>query len=389
MQVSKSIDQHIAVFGESGSGKTVLISSFYGPTQERGFKQENLYSVSATNAGQHAKLHKNYLGMRDSGRVPTQTRYNSHAYTFKVTPESSPGGQTTTSVDHLKFVWHDYPGEWFESDVSNEEEAQRRIDTFRALMVSDVALLLVDAQRLIDNAGEEERYLKSLFGNFRHGLDNLRDDILTDGKRLVEFPRIWVIALSKADLLPDLDVWQFRDLVTEKAGDEIAALEDTIKGMVEGGEALSVGRDFAHFSSAKFELESIDVKERIGLDLILPMAMMLPFERHAKWAADKAILKLPNAVIENLEQAASAVMVGILLLKKVKLPGPIGALVGLAIAALSKDGLEKLLGMAKSALEESKAEALRKKQYFAAVLVEFRLALVRGEEQRTLLKLES
>ena len=27
-------EQNIAVFGEAGSGKTVLVSSFYGPTQE-------------------------------------------------------------------------------------------------------------------------------------------------------------------------------------------------------------------------------------------------------------------------------------------------------------------------------------------------------------------
>ncbi len=35
MQEKKSaLEQHIAVFGESGSGKTVLVSSFYGAAQD-------------------------------------------------------------------------------------------------------------------------------------------------------------------------------------------------------------------------------------------------------------------------------------------------------------------------------------------------------------------
>jgi hypothetical protein len=54
--------------------------------------------------------------------------------------------------------------------VSGQEEAHRRIDTFKALLGSDVALLLVDGQRLLDNAGEEERYLRSVLGSFRTGL---------------------------------------------------------------------------------------------------------------------------------------------------------------------------------------------------------------------------
>jgi len=40
----------------------------------------------------------------------------------------------------------------------------------------------VDGQRLLDNAGEEERYLKSLMTNFRNGLQALTRDLLVDGK---------------------------------------------------------------------------------------------------------------------------------------------------------------------------------------------------------------
>lgn len=34
MKLNRVLEQHVAVFGESGSGKTVLVSSFHGATQE-------------------------------------------------------------------------------------------------------------------------------------------------------------------------------------------------------------------------------------------------------------------------------------------------------------------------------------------------------------------
>lgn len=138
------------------------------------------------------------------------------------------------------------------------------------MLGSDIAFLLIDSQRLQDNADEEERYLKSVFLNFGNGLLSLKDDLLFDGKKLGRFPRIWVIALSKADLLPDMDVVKFRDLVIGKAGRELAELGNVLKEFVEDQEALSLGEDFVLLSSAKFELGKIEVEKRIGIDLILP-----------------------------------------------------------------------------------------------------------------------
>lgn len=187
-------------------------------------------------------------------------------------------------VDYLRLVWHDYPGEWFEQDVSGPEEAQRRVDTFRSLLGSDVALLLVDGQLLLDNSGEEERYLKSLLTNFRNGLLSLKDDLLPDGKPLVKFPRIWIMALSKSDLLPNLNVSEFRDLLIEKVSGDIEELRKVLAELVEVSDALSVGEDFVLLSSAKFDADKIEVTERVGLELILPLAAMLLLERHLQWA---------------------------------------------------------------------------------------------------------
>ena len=70
MRLKRVLEQHIAVFGESGSGKTVLVSSFYGAMQEPQFLKSSLFDVTADDTGQGHRLHANYLGMRDSARPP-------------------------------------------------------------------------------------------------------------------------------------------------------------------------------------------------------------------------------------------------------------------------------------------------------------------------------
>ena len=380
MNVNKSLEQHIAVFGESGSGKTVLLSSFYGPTQEPAFPKDNLYEVLAENHSQRIRLHKNYLQMREKAQAPATNKFESHSYAFKITPKHDV--QQKTPVDNLRLVWHDSPGEWFEQDPTSAVEAQRRVDTFRTLLTSDVAFLLVDAQRLLDNAGEEERYLKSLFTNFSATLKQLGDEILNGEEKLVEFPRIWVVAMSKADLRPDLDVYGFKELVTLSAGEELIRLRDTIAELVDGAEALSLD-DYMLLSSAKFAPEKIDLSEPIGVDLVLPLAAMLPFERHARWVEEKVMNKLPNRVAVELLKGAD-VLVALLYGKRIPIPGPFGAALAIITAVFTKEVVSGLLDMAKTTLEESRKQALEKHQYFRAVLTGFRIALADAEEKRIL-----
>lgn len=195
----------------------MLASSFYGPTQEKSFSN-GFWDLVADDTGQGNRLYQNYVGMRDHATAPAPTRFAGTIYSFSVKIKS--GGNAKAKkrpFDTLRLAWHDYPGEWFEESPSSEEEANRRVDTFRSLLRSDVVLLLVDGQRLLDYRGEEERYLKSLLTNFRQGLLQLREDLLADEGRLADFPRIWIIALSKADLFPEWDVYSFRDLVIWKA----------------------------------------------------------------------------------------------------------------------------------------------------------------------------
>lgn len=389
MPATKVLEQHIAVFGESGSGKTVMLSSFYGSEQEPQNIKQGTFNLVAENPSQGTHLHQNYLGMKNSAVVPEPNRFSATSYRFLLRlrgdAESKP--LKAKPFDALRLVWHDYPGEWFEQDVSGPEEARRRVETFRALLSSNVALLLVDGQKLLDNVGEEERYLKSMLGNFRNSLLLLRDDLVGDGQRLVSFPRIWVIGLSKADLLPQMDVHRFKELLIEKVGGELVELRSVLGGLIDSEAALSVGEDFVRISSAKFTPDSIEVAQRIGLDLILPMASVLPFERHLRWAqAEKVSKKVAIELIGGAEVLAAAVgkasgLVAFLLGKKNKVVG--GA--GLALSKLAPH-LEDLAKSAGAKLEASNAAAATKQENLAATLTEFRNALDEGEEKAVLVR---
>lgn len=304
-------EQHIAVFGESGSGKTVLLSSFFGPSQE-GPHSNGLWDLIADDTSQGNRLYKNYLGMRDRAATPMPTRFSSESFRFTVKPrKSAEPAASRLPFDALRLVWHDYPGEWFEESPSTEEESARRLEAFRTLLTSDVALLLVDGQKVSNQRDEEERYLKSLLTNYRQGLLRLRDDLLADGGPKAEFPRIWLFALTKADLLPDWDAYTFRDLMVRGAAEHMDALRSTIAELVETPEALSVGEDYMLLSSAKFELSradakpaAIDVTKRVGVDLILPIASILPLERRVQWHEQ---LELPRRVAETFADNADAI----------------------------------------------------------------------------------
>lgn len=380
MGAGTQLEQHIAVFGESGSGKTVLVSSFYGAMQEPEFLRTSLFDVIADDPGQGHRLHGNYLGMRDSARRPEPTRFSATTYAFSVRLKNAMAA-SKSPFEAVRLIWHDYPGEWFEADVSGPEEAQRRLSTFRALLGSDVALLLVDGQRMLDHAGEEERYLKSLLSSFRTGLLRLKGELLDEGAPLVRFPRIWVLALSKADLLPDVDVFAFRDLVIGKAADDVAELRRVIASMVESPEALSLGEDSVLFSSARFEPNRIEVATRIGLDLVLPMAAMLPFERHVRWAEQRQIrAKVAQALLQNASPVAVA------LLGKAKFAGPKGLLVGLLGARALQTSFKVAADLGGDQLQKLHDAALARQDDAAAVLAGLRLGLERGERDRVLLR---
>ncbi|MGW3548893.1 TRAFAC clade GTPase domain-containing protein [Janibacter hoylei] len=382
--------QNIAVFGESGSGKTVLVSSFYGRTQEATF-QNDTWDLVADKTGQGNRLLQNYLGMRNSGAPPMTDHFSNTTYDFLVKLKTGNGSETKTRpFDQLRLSWHDYPGEWFEDDPSSEEEGRRRIDTFRTLLSSDVALLLIDGQKLLDHQGQEERYLKSVLGNFRQNLTRLKDGLLEGGRPLVEFPRIWIISLSKADLFPDWSVNTFRELVVLKATDDVERLRSTIADLIVEPEALSIGEDFLLLSSAKFEIAAddnesmaIDVSRRVGLDLVLPIASILPLERRVLW---EERMKLPRQVLDSLADGADVIAQalagqGTTLLQS--LQGTRFDRWGTA-AARALPVITETIQMAGPKLKEMNEDARSHQRHLQSMLTQFKLDLEQGVEEQVL-----
>lgn len=380
MKIGKKLEQQIAVFGESGSGKTVLLSSFYGATQEPTFTEKNLFHVVADDHGKGQTLHRLYLAMRNSTKVPSLNRFkgDSHEFTIHLKTLAQAKKAKAGKVEGLHLVWHDYPGEWFESSPDGAKEQQRRLSMFRALLGSDVSLLLVDAQRLIDNEGQEERYLKLLFTNFRNSLLGLKSGLLPDGKPLTAFPRIWIIALSKADLLPETDVYGFRDLVIEKAGGEIGQLRDVLRSLVVEKEALDIGQDFLLLSSAKFEPGKIVMTQRKGVDLILPVASVLPLERYARWANN---FKIPGKVLEVMLRGAGPMLASFLLKSKGKAKP-----VKIVAKLVGTEAIAEVAGMAAEKLKDFNESARTKGDAVGVTLSQFKIDLEDAETDHVLIR---
>ncbi|WP_221181187.1 ATP/GTP-binding protein [Curtobacterium sp. PhB78] len=297
-------------------------------------------------------------------------------FSVKQRPNSVSKGKKP-AAEELRLVWHDYPGEWFEEEPSTEEELDRRAETFRGLVASDVAVLLVDGQRLVDNAGEEERYLKALLTNYIAHVSRVRNELLPDGQRLVRFPRVWIFGLSKADLLPSLDVTAFRDLLVEKVGQEMTLLREELAAFAEESEAFSLGEDFVLLSSGKFEPNKIDFGQQIGVPLMLPIAAMLPLSRQLRWA--KALHRGGKVAIELMKNAGTAI--SFLSAFAVKLPGKLKLLPALApfiVDPLIEQGTEKL--------QDAYDKAADRLDFLTAVLLGFRLDLNRAVENDVLIE---
>ena len=383
-------EQEIALFGESGSGKTVLASSFYGFSQEKAAAND-LWDMVADDVGQGTRLYRNYLGMRDHATAPPTTRFAGVTYYFSVKLKGGGAKAKKRPFDILRLAWHDYPGDWFTDSPSSEEEANRRVDMFRSLLGSDVAFLLVDGQKLLDYKDEEERYLKSLFTNFRQGLLRLREDLLAGEDRLEEFPRIWIIALSKADLFPDWDVHSFRDLVIWNAAEHIKDLRETLQDLVVTPEALSLGEDFMRLSSAKFELSSagrepvvIDVSKRFGVDLILPVASLLPLERLVQWGEK---MEIPRQMLDTLADNADAIAEVLIAGKPIvdKFLGKIPK-VGPFLKWVAYPALIEAVKLSEEQIRKINEQARENHDYLTATLTQFRLDLDQGEADGLLIR---
>jgi hypothetical protein len=152
--------------------------------------------------------------------------------------------------------------------------------------------------------------------------------------------------------------------------------------MVQLPDALSVGDDFMLLSSARFEPGRIQVADRVGLNLVLPVALLLPLERLVDWLNR---FEIPRVWLDRLAENASAfagILVGaraLALINRIPKVGPLLASIAVpAMVAAAELGGPKV--------KEINAEARAKQDYLTAILSQFRLDLDQGERDDVFVK---
>lgn len=273
-------EQHIALFGESGSGKTTLLTVFYGYQQNSKFQKEAGYRLLSDDLTQGQNLLSSFYKITTQSIPPT--RLTSREYSFTIRPEG-------VSKDSGCMVWHDYPGEWW-TETKTAEEQKDKEKTFLSLMSSDVALFLIDGLKL-KNQGD--KYLKYLFCNFRDELSRLKKSPALQSKfPLTHFPRIWLICLAKSDLMPNMTIENFKQQVIGTANDELQAVKQEIREIIEEPDLFNLGDDYLLLSAAEYDEKNESIKnieKRKGVDLIAPITFTVPVKRALWWAKKKGI----------------------------------------------------------------------------------------------------
>ena len=125
----------------------------------------------------------------------------------------------------------------------------------------------------------------------------------------------------------------------------------------------------------------LGVVAAIGLDLILPIAAILPFQRHIRWAERKL---LPPRVAEGLLTDSAALAAA--LINTAKFAGAKGrllAFVGRNAVDATMSAAAKLGG---DQLRKLNVDARNRYDHLAEVLTRFGLDLERGEDDRVLLR---
>lgn len=144
-------------------------------------------------------------------------------------------------------------------------------------------------------------------------------------------------------------------------------------------------------SSAKFEPSSadpeavaIDVTQRVGLDLILPVASLLPPERRVQWSERMEISRKVLDTIADGGNTLAIVLVGGRVaiergVARIPIVGPLvsGAAVSILVRAIE---------MTQAELKQRNNQAREDHGYLTATLTQFKLDLDQGVEGKLLIR---
>lgn len=279
----------IALFGMKGAGKTTLLASYFGNQQRNAFEERHGYRLEAADAGQGSLLLSRYYRL-EGGDFPVGTDgFDCLRFGLKVHELPTPS---------LDVVWYDYPGGWWETAPSDEAERQARRQALERLLDSHAAILLIDTERY---QREGLTYVRGLLDQFRAEIRRIVNELSALG-RAPEFPEQWLIAFSKADLLPErTTAFELAQELRDGAADQLSGVRKAV-----GGNA-SFGEEFLLLSAVRGDGRRVlDAHQTLGLTTIAPLVLLGALSRVAErtgrgrvWGTLASVLD----VMRNLTEA--------------------------------------------------------------------------------------
>jgi hypothetical protein len=282
----------VALFGMKGAGKTTLLASYFGNQQRNAFEERHGYRLEAADAAQGSVLLSRYYRL-EGGHFPIGTDgFDTLRFGLKVHELPTPS---------LDVVWYDYPGGWWETAPGDEAERDARRRALERLLDSHAALLLIDSERYL---AEGLTYVRTLLDQFRAEIRRIVNELSALGKP-PDFPTQWLIAFSKADLLPE------RTTALTLAEELRAGAADQLSGVQKAvGADSSFGEEFLLLSAVRGDGQRVlDAHHSLGLTAIAPLVLLGALSRVAEktgrgrvWGTLATTLDLMRGLTEAIDK---------------------------------------------------------------------------------------
>lgn len=282
--MNKNQEIRIALFGQSSSGKTTLLASYYGNQQSNGFEAEHGYRLAVEETSKGNRLLSRYYKM-ENGEFPLGTEtFEEYHFNFMVHKLHEPS---------FKIVWYDYPGGWWENTPKDEEEKRVRKKAFMDLLQCHVGVLLVDGEQF-NKKGTS--YVNCLLDQFKNEIRNIKDSLASDGNPVTDFPKQFIIAISKADTLSEsITAKDICKTIVSNGSEQLEGLAKII-------DSKDFGSQYLLISSVKAKNNKvINAHQYIGIQLIAPVALLSVLTELAKIVGRGSIHGIFKEIINKLK----------------------------------------------------------------------------------------
>jgi hypothetical protein len=350
----------IALFGPSASGKTTFLASYFGNQQRNSFEETHGYRLEAVDVADGNQLLSRYYRM-EKGEFPLGTeQFFEYQFGFKVSGLSEPG---------FRVVWYDYPGGWWERTPKDDSEKAARRDSLAKLLTSHVGILLVDGKKYVS---EGLPYVRQLLDQFKNEARRISDEFAASGAPLESLPTQWIIALSKADLLPP------ETTAGTVCKEIVSGAADQLAGVAKAVNSKTFGSQYLLLSAVRGDGgQVLDAHQFIGLQLVAPLALISVLSELADKAAKGSGFGVLRAILERLSAVVD-------LVDKLDnfLPPKYQLLTQLLKALALKDGIDK----GADYFRERQAAAAKKGKVLEAAAAALRAELASSAAQRAFFK---